>query len=71
MRGVRVCMGHTGMVVFVRVRRVVVVLFGHCVISVLRNMLWWFTVQWDPRRDRVFGDAYLSVAALSAMSPRW
>jgi hypothetical protein len=71
MRGVRVCMGHTVMVVLMRVRRVVVVLFGHGVISLLRNMLWWLIFQWEPPRDRMLGDAYWSVTALSPLSPRW
>jgi hypothetical protein len=33
MRGVRVCVSHIAMVVFVRMRLVMGVLFGHCVLS--------------------------------------
>jgi hypothetical protein len=39
MRGVRMCMGHVAMVVFVRVRRVMAVLLGHGCRLLLRNTL--------------------------------
>jgi len=39
MRGVRMCMGHIAMVVFVRMRRVMGVLLGHGCRLLLRNTL--------------------------------
>jgi hypothetical protein len=40
MRGVRVCMGHFTMLVFVRMRAVMGVLVGHGCRLLVRNMLW-------------------------------
>jgi len=39
MRGVRMCMGHIAMLVFVRMRRVMSVLLGHGCRLLLRNTL--------------------------------
>jgi hypothetical protein len=40
MRGVRMCMGHFAVLVFVRMRRVMGVLLGHDCRLLVRNMLW-------------------------------
>jgi len=40
MRGVRMCMGHIAMLVFVCMRRVMGVLLGHSFRLLVRNMLW-------------------------------
>ena len=70
MRGVRMCVNHIAMTVFMRMRRLMGVLLSHGCLLLMRNMLCLLIVHPVPGPVRAIGGDDDSVTAFSPLSPR-